>query len=90
MRRRRRLAAAATCCRPTAPRIPPCKQDIITSLLLSEAIYKAAEGSPAAALDALGRLRAAFPPGLAPLQAVQFSRRAAEHRCVWGQMAPRI
>lgn len=52
----------------------------MSSLLLAEVIYKAAEGPPAAAAAALNELRAAFPPGLAPLQAVQFSRRGAGHR----------
>ena len=55
-------------------------QDLLSCLLLSEAVYKAAEGPPAAAAAALNRLRSALPPGLAPLQRVQFSRRAAEHR----------
>lgn len=58
-----------------------CKQDLLSCLLLSEAVYKAAEGPPAAAAAALNRLRSALPPGLVPLQSVQFSRRAAEHRC---------
>lgn len=33
-----------------------------------------------AAVAALNELRQAFPPGLAPLQAVQFSRRSSGHR----------
>ena len=61
-------------------------QDILACLLLSEAVYKAAEGPPTYAVAALNLLladlRAALPPG-APtpqLYAVQFSRRGAQHR----------
>ena len=56
-------------------------QDLLSCLLLSEAVYKAAEGPPAAAAAALNALRSELPPGLAPLLSVQYSRRSAEHRC---------
>ena len=59
---------------------PCCVQDVITCLLLSEAVYKAAEGPPAAAVAALNDLRSQFPGGLAPLISVQFCRRSAAHR----------
>ncbi|PRW33942.1 lipase class 3 family [Chlorella sorokiniana] len=55
-------------------------QDLLSCLLLSEAVYKAAEGPPAAAAAALNSLRAELPPGLAPLLSVQYSRRSTEHR----------
>lgn len=73
-------------CRPITPLTASCAapscsaQDLLSCLLLSEAVYKAAEGPPAAAAAALDLLRAELPPGLAPLHSVQFSRRAAEHR----------
>lgn len=63
------------------------RQDLVTALLLSEAIYKAAEGPPAAAAAALAALQTDFPPGSAPLQAVQFSRRAAGHRFLLARSA---
>lgn len=59
---------------------PPQPQDLLSCLLLSEAVYKAAEGPPAAAAVALNNLRSELPPGLAPLLSVQYSRRSAEHR----------
>lgn len=81
-------AAAARGCRP-----PPAAlnrrptnslnsyvQDLVACVLLSEAIYKAAEGPPSAAAAALLALRAAFPPGAARLAELQFSRRSAPHR----------
>lgn len=55
-------------------------QDLLSCLLLSEAVYKAAEGPPAAAAAALNALRSELPPHLAPLLSVQYSRRSAEHR----------
>ncbi|KAL4436737.1 hypothetical protein ABPG75_003876 [Micractinium tetrahymenae] len=61
-------------------------QDVLACLLLSEAIYKAAEGPPSAATAALNALladlRAALPHA-APtpqLSGVQFSRRGTQHR----------
>lgn len=56
-------------------------QDLLSCLILSEAVYKAAEGPPAAAAAALNALRSELPSGLAPLLSVQYSRRSAEHRC---------
>ena len=55
-------------------------------LLLSEVVYKAAEGPAAAAAAALSALRLQFPPAIvAPLGAVQFCRPAAGHACMLGR-----
>ncbi len=88
----RQLKQGCLLCAPLLP-VPvtvgasmPClTQDVLACLLLSEAVYKAAEGPPSTAVAAvnalLAAMQAALPPGAAPqVPAVQFSRRGAQHR----------
>ena len=73
-------APALTTSFPTCGAFCPAPQDLLACLLLSEVVYKAAEGPHAAAVAALNALRLQVPPAtVAPLTAVQFCRPAAGH-----------
>ena len=59
-------------------------QDVVNALAMSECAYTAHEIGPPAAAAALASLRAAFPPGLLTVAALQPSLPSVRHRYVLG------
>ena len=55
-------------------------QDVLHCMVLSEAVYKAYEGGPAAVPPALAALQGSFHPSLCALDTVQCSLSHVQHR----------
>lgn len=55
-------------------------QDLVNCLILSESVYKILDLGAKVATRVLERIQSLFPPGLATLESVQWSRPGVHHR----------